>query len=145
MAVLVASIFAVGVVTALVGQTDRASAPPPPPPPQKTQAEIEKEKKRTALIQMAAVGALSLKNSAKDPATFDITKVHLPEDGAVCYEYRAKNSFGAILPGQAILTPKSKLLVKEADGNTFVNAWNSSCTKRGENLTEFIRRSSVLN
>ena len=64
--------------------------------------------------------------------------------GAACYEYRAINSFGANLPGSAVLTQKGKLLIKERDGNTFVAAWNKECTTTGEDITKIVERLGIL-
>lgn len=104
--------------------------------PEQKAKQKEEEARRTALRAQAIVGAVALRRSMKDPTAFTLTSLVLMPDGAKCYEFRAKNSFGAILPGEAILTEKGKMLLHERDGNAFVSAWNASCTKpRGEDLT----------
>lgn len=109
-------------------------------PEQKAQEEAAKAK-RTAQIQLAAAGALSLKKGMKDPSAFELTSLVLKSEGTGCYEYRAKNSFGAILPGSAVMTSKGKLLLHERDGNAFVKAWNGVCTKDGgEDITKLVNR-----
>jgi hypothetical protein len=82
-------------------------------------------------LRFASVGAMTLRKSMKDPAAFTLTSLRVKPTGAACYDYRAKNTFGAILPGSAILTSAGRLLVEERDGNAFVKAWNSECTVAG--------------
>ncbi len=92
----------------------------------------------------ALMGAQALKKSMKDPDTFELKEVLFMEDGTACYTYRAKNSFNAMLRGQAVLTSNVKnieLLVEGHNGNKFVNAWNKGCTKKsGEDITSLINR-----
>jgi hypothetical protein len=103
------------------------------------------KKKRDAQLQLAGAGASALKRAAKDPETFELKSLFFMPSGAACYEYRAKNSFGAILPGSAVLTVSGKMLLKERDGNTFVNAWNKECTVNGgEEIAPFVKRLGVL-
>ena len=87
--------------------------------------------KRDLQLQTAAAIALRLKRATKDPAAFELTALVVKPDGAACYEYRAKNSYGAILPSSAVLTAKGKVLLQEHDGNTFVSAWNKACVPPG--------------
>ena len=92
----------------------------------------------------ALMGAQALKKSMKDPDTFELKEVLFMDDGTACYTYRAKNSFNAMLRGQAVLTSNAKnieLLVEGHDGNKFVNAWNKGCAKKsGEDITSLINR-----
>ena len=93
----------------------------------------------------AAAAAKMLKQAMKDPEAFSLTSLLLMPDGAACYEYRAKNSFGAILPGSAVLTTAGKMLTHEHNGNAFVNAWNKTCTvSGGEELSALMKMSGVL-
>lgn len=109
-------------------------------PEQKAQKDAAKAK-RSAQIQQAAAGALTLKRGMKDPAAFELTSLDLKPDGTACYEYRAKNSYGAILPSSAVATPKGKLLLQERDKNAFVSAWNAACTKNGgDDITKVVQR-----
>lgn len=92
----------------------------------------------------ALMSARALKQSMKDPDTFELKEVLFMDDGTACYTYRAKNSFNAMLRGQAVLTSNSKnieLLVEGHDGNKFVNAWNKGCAKKSsEDITSLINR-----
>ena len=109
------------------------------PPPQQSAALSPEQRatddtakaKRDLQLQTAAAVALRLKRATKDPAAFELTALVVKPDGAACYEYRAKNSYGAILPSSAVLTAKGKVLLQEHDGNTFVSAWNKACVPPG--------------
>jgi hypothetical protein len=104
----------------------------------------EENEKFAARATFALVGAKQLKASAKDPATFEFQSIYLAKDGSACYEYRAKNSFGAILPSSAFMNLAGKILVKERDGNKFVNAWNKSCTNGGSELRPYFKQQGML-
>lgn len=91
------------------------------------------EAKRDAQLQWAAMGAMQLKKTMKDPRAFDLTSLYVTKNGHGCYDYRAKNSFGAILPSSAVMTPQGKLLLQEQHGNEFSKTWNRECTQSGGN------------
>lgn len=99
--------------------------------PEQRATEDAAKAKRDTQLQTAAAVALRLKNATKDPAAFELTTLIVKPDGTACYEYRAKNSFGAILPSSAVLTTKGKMLLREHDGNSFVSAWNKACVPPG--------------
>lgn len=111
-------------------KTDRAAVEAAKTPEQRA-AEKAASDKRTAQLQTAGAGAVALKSAMKDPTAFELTSLLVMPSGAACYEYRAKNSFGAVLPSAAVLTSKGKMLSKEANGNAFVGAWNKECTVIG--------------
>lgn len=124
----------------LIGIVMSAANPPPPPP-----EETPEQKAQNTRINVGATGAAMLKKSAKDPESFSLTSAVVYGNGFTCYEYRAKNSYGAILPGTAVMTDKGKMLVKERDGNTFVSAWNKECTKGGgREIAELIKLAKIL-
>lgn len=104
----------------------------------------EKSDKFALRAPLALLGAKQLKASAKDPATFEFQSIYLAEDGSACYEYRAKNSFGAVLPNSAFMDLKGKILLKEHDGNKFVKAWNKSCTNGGSELKSYFKQLGML-
>lgn len=107
--------------------------------PEQRATEDAAKAKRDIELQTAAAGAIRLKNAMKDPAAFELTSLVVKPDGAACYEYRAKNSYGATFPSAAVLTTKGKMLLKEHDGNTFVNAWNKACTPPGgDEIASFV-------
>ncbi|MDD2765304.1 MAG: zinc ribbon domain-containing protein [Opitutaceae bacterium] len=123
--------------TAAAAEAAREAAMSPEQKAQKAAAKA----KHDAQIQQAAAGALALKRGMKDPTAFELTSLVLKTDGSACYDYRAKNTFGAILPSSAVVTSKGKLLLQERDKNAFVKAWNDACTKDGgDDLTVLVKR-----
>jgi DNA-directed RNA polymerase subunit RPC12/RpoP len=109
--------------------------------PEQKAAEDAAKAKRTTQIQRAGAGALALKKGMKDPTAFELTSLVLKPDGTACYEFRGKNSFGAVFPTAAVATSKGKLLTQERDKNAFVKAWNDGCTVTGgDDLTTLIKR-----
>ncbi len=113
---------------------------------QAAEAKVKADKaKHDAQLQMAGVGAAVLKRAMKDPETFELRSLVVRPNGAACYEYRAKNSFGAILPSNAVLTPKGQMLVQEKDGNEFVHAWNKNCTVGGgDEIADLVKRLGII-
>lgn len=97
------------------------------PPPTKSAAEIQADKELNTAIAAGAV----LKRAAKDPSSFKMESFLIYPGGATCYEYRAKNSFGAIVPARAVFIPGESLETSEHGGKTFVNSWNRICSQPG--------------
>lgn len=95
--------------------------------------QLAAEKMRDMQQQIAIAGALMLKRAMKDPEAFELKSLNFMQSGAACYDYRAKNTFGAMFPGSAILTKDGKILLEERHGNSFVAAWNKECTVAGGN------------
>lgn len=111
---------------------------------EKAKASADK-KKRDTQLQIAAAGAVILKRAMKDPEAFDLRSLLVMSNGTACYEYRAKNSFGAILPSSAVLTSAGKMLLQERDGNAFVRVWNKNCTvSGGDELAPLVKRTGIL-
>lgn len=111
---------------------------------EKAKALADKNKRRTQEV-LAAIGANQLKNAAKDPDTFLLKSLYLAPDGTACYIYRAKNSYNALLKGQAVLTTKGKMFIAEYDENRFANVWNKSCTESGgEELADIVKMSRLF-
>ena len=67
---------------------------------------------RNTQLAIAATGATLLRRAMKDPEAFDLTSLVIKPNGTACYEYRAKNSFGAVLPSSAVLTKAGKMLTQ---------------------------------
>lgn len=136
------SAFVLLLVVSSIQSTDRrqevAAKETAMTPEQKAKRKAEGDKK-AAQQAIAASGAVSIMRAMKDPAAFTLTSLYLMPDGTSCYEYRAKNSFGAIFPSEAVLTIKGKMLLHELHGNAFVSAWNDACTKPGgEDITDLV-------
>ena len=101
-------------------------------------AEKVRKDNEARTLNAAATGAKSLKQNSKDPQTFEFVSITTHPNSSVCYTFRGKNSFNAMLAGSAVLAG-GKLLIREASGEAFVNAWNKNCTKAdGEDVMAFI-------
>ncbi|SRR6266446_1360524 len=108
-------------------------------------AEVEKKRRRDAQLRLAGLGALQLKRAMKDPEAFELKSVYVATNGTACYEYRAKNTFGAIFPGQAVMTPKGRFFLRESDATRFANVWNADCTKSGgDDITSLVKGLAIL-
>jgi hypothetical protein len=146
-ALVVAVFIGFGVVVATLNRTTDTSTPSKAAvvltPAQVAQ---EKAKKDTSSLTLglALAGAKTLKRSSKDPQTFEFTEIVTHPNSTVCFEYRAKNSFNAMLQGNAVLA-NGKLLVRESAGNAFVAAWNKNCTPAdGEDVMTLVTRAMEL-
>lgn len=110
---------------------------------EKAEKEAKKAEEEKQGRAIALLGAKTLKDSMKDPDTFELKKVIYMDDGSICYTYRAKNSFNAMLQGDAVVesSPKGiKMLASGQDGNRFVSAWNKHCAKKsGQDLTDIVK------
>ncbi len=121
--VLIGGLVVLIVVIASVTESERTAGGSGARASESSQGEIKE-------MQSAMAGVLSLRTGAKDPESFVLRSVVIKDSGVVCYEFRAKNSYGAEMPGEAVLT-KKKLFIHEQDGNAFVRAWNKECTGEG--------------
>jgi hypothetical protein len=74
-------------------------------------------------FQIAVRGAIALRESMKNPDSFKLERVVRMSDGSLCYTYRAANSFNAIIPGQAALSPTKGIKGSEA----FPMSWSERC------------------
>lgn len=97
------------------------------PKPQLTEEQKAAEQKAGQRIKVASAGAIILKKHMKDPDSFKlVSALVIEKTGAVCYEYRAKNSFGAVVPGSAVLPPDGKNF-KTDEMQGFTKLWNKEC------------------
>lgn len=113
--------------------------------PQQVEAEKAAKLKRDTQLQLAGAGAVALKRAMKDPEAFELKSLVVKPNGVACYEYRAKNSFGAILPASAVLASNGKLLTSERDSNLFVKNWNKDCTPAGgDEIADLVKRLGIL-
>ncbi|MFA6203764.1 MAG: zinc-ribbon domain-containing protein [Gallionella sp.] len=109
-----------------------------------TPEQIAAKSKRDSQLKTGALGALTLKKHMKDPEAFNLTAANVKDNGATCYQYRAKNSFGAIFPGSAVLTSKGDLYLSE-QGKKFIDAWNQECAnKTGDDIKSLAHQIGVL-
>lgn len=78
------------------------------------------------------MAARKLKAAAKDPRSFElVSAIQVPGD-AVCFTYRATNSFNATLQNSAVMVPgKTPSILIEGQHQAFVASWNKHCTQAG--------------
>lgn len=139
---ILAILFCIGFLLSLFSTS--SSTHTPTSEPVKTPEQQAADAKRTAQLQFAAMGAVTLKKAMKDPDSFDLTKLQVTKTGYACYIYRAKNSFRAILPSYAVLTPKGKILAKDQDDG-FSKTWNRECTQSdSENVAEQLKLLGII-
>lgn len=128
--ILIIGLFSIFVAKAAWDSANRETRSTPPPPV-KSAAEKQADAEKEAQFQLAMGAGRLLKSNAKDPSSFKMESFFVLPDGGACYEYRAKNSFAAVVPAKAVFQPPGKILTSEHDGNAFIRAWNSVCTKGG--------------
>lgn len=97
------------------------------PVAKRTPAEAQGDKE----LNIAIAAARMLKGRSKDPSSFAVESFLIFPGGDTCYEYRGKNSFGAVVPGKAVFNPPGTMLSSEMDGRKFIIAWNATCTRHG--------------
>lgn len=109
-----------GFIVIAVGMS--LTRPDAPPKPQKTAEQLAVEQKQEAEFQRVVLVAKLVRRSAKDPDSFNLTYAGMTDKGAVCLEYRAKNSFNAVVPGRYVAAGK-------ANGDT-AELWNRHCANQ---------------
>jgi hypothetical protein len=77
----------------------------------------------------ARAGADSLKPRLRDPASFS-GKAVVTGPGDTCYTYRARNGFGGLSAGRAILTVDGARPVDDNE-DQFESLWQERCEGRG--------------
>jgi hypothetical protein len=99
----------------------------------KYKAEEDARKRvRESQFQEGIIYARVLKKNMKNPDSFKLEQVIRTSEGIYCYEYRATNSFNAIVPGHAFVgNGKSG----SSDGGPgFTALWNKYCGRSGEDF-----------
>jgi hypothetical protein len=74
---------------------------------------------------MGMLYARVLKQNMKNPDSFKLEKLIRTPEGMYCFEYRATNSFNAIVPGRAYVG-NGKTGTSDG-GNAFPPQWNRYC------------------
>jgi hypothetical protein len=124
-AIAIAGLFAIGIAMSIFRGGGSSSSTPPSP---KSPAELKTDQE----LNTAVSAGLVLKNRAKDPASFKVETFFVLPGGAACYEYRAKNSFNAVVPARAVFVPPATMVTSETDKGRFTKTWNATCTKPGQ-------------
>jgi len=74
-----------------------------------------------------------LKRSMKNPDSFKLESALRMKDGTLCLNYRATNSFNAVVPGAAVIAQKTAATSDDRD--KFRPLWNKHCAgKQGEDV-----------
>jgi hypothetical protein len=111
---------------------------------QAAQAKID-EAKRERAMKNALAGAITLKRAMKDPEAFVLRSATMHENGATCYQYRAKNSFGAVLPGRALFHSSGNFYLEESDRDSFWLLWKAQCElSAGREVSDELKRSGAI-
>ena len=128
-----ALIISVFLVTAYLTRQDPATAQAVPAMP-------SDDPQRKARLTSAGLVAGLLRMSMKDPEAFVLTSLVVMPDGAACYRYRAKNSYGAVLPSRAVQAAGGGMMLEENDGDAFRQAWGIECVGTGEEIAPQVNR-----
>lgn len=137
--------WAAFVLTSLVfiawGLSDNRPSSPPPSPPAETKAAPKPPAPTPAAeqeFQRAVMLTRRLRDSMKNPASFQLESAIKMSDGSLCLTYRATNSFNAIVPGRTVVTASGT--AASNDGALFPKLWNQHCgNKTGSDIT-YLRR-----
>jgi len=106
-----------------------------------TRAKADTDRQRQdAAVNRAAIGARLLKKSMNNPEKFQLeSALVIDKTGAVCYDYRGQNAFGAIVKGRSVLSRDGKRFLSNTDDG-FVKLWNAECGgKSGQEVATAIR------
>lgn len=102
-------------------------------------AQQDSSSKESDQLTRAVLGVQSLRAVMRDPESFRLESVLLMDNGAICYEYRARNGFGGYNREHAVLRPKASAL------DTSAGAWNRNCAnKSGTDYTSQVNSVSSL-
>lgn len=119
-------VIVLGVFASMIGP----KAPPPPPTPAPTPEQVAAKKKQNESIARAQAGAAMLKQAMRDPDSFKLSQALVIDGtGAVCYEYRARNGFGGMNIGHAVISSDGKTFKTENDAG-YHNLWNKECANK---------------
>jgi hypothetical protein len=98
--------------------------------------EDAKTRAREARFREGSIYALALKKGMKNPDSFKLETAIRMADGIYCFEYRATNSFNAIVLGRAFFGAGK---VGTSDqGSTFSPLWNRYCARSGEDFDTIV-------
>lgn len=91
-----------------------------------------------AAFQKAVVVAKAVKAGAKDPSSLEFIDAFVTDSGAVALQFRAKNSFGALVINYAVVAPDGKAL--SGSQQDVASLWNKHIAKaKGVDVTKAIR------
>jgi DNA-directed RNA polymerase subunit RPC12/RpoP len=124
----------VGIVSVMMVMCtyNSASNSPGPAAITKTPEQIAAGNRKEAEFQDVVRGATLLKTAMKNPDSFKLESAVKMSGGAVCYEYRSRNSFNAVVPGFYV-----SLL---GAGSTKPGDWNKYCANKTGTDYSYARR-----
>jgi len=94
-------------------------------------------KVRTATPR-AALLAQAIKKGANDPASVDLAKVVVTQEGAVAIKFRAKNAFSALVINYAVMAPDGKVV--SGSEEQVATLWNKHiANKQLADVTDEVR------
>ena len=127
------------------GPRKSVDAPVPDVPTKQTPVELTEEQKAEQAAKKAkddidnakfyrdVAVVRQLKASMKNPASFELEEAIRMDDGTLCISYRARNSFNAVIPGEAVIT---KDRIYTSDNRSSFAAQNKKlcANKSGRNM-----------
>jgi hypothetical protein len=135
---VIGAMFAIAAMNSISGKKPAAQQAEKPP---LTKEEKAKSDRKTAQMQMAALGLMDLQRMSKDPKAFAVKSVVLKDSGVACYTFSGINGFGVTLTSNAVMAKNGKLYLKDRGDSKFYSTWNAECSKPGgEEVGWFIKR-----
>lgn len=119
------AVLVVGVIAIGSSGSSTATAPAVVKSPE----QIAAEAKAQAEFASSVIRIRALKSSMKNPSSFELVEALHMDDGTVCVEYRARNSFNALVLEQKAISSKG----------AFVN-WNKSCAGKSGTVVTHARQ-----
>lgn len=117
-----------GGIGAMVAQ--QSDAPPDP-----------KQQQDFSDLQIAVALARDVRDSLKNPPSFDLVNAVIQGDGSVCMVYRATNSFGGVVTAQAVRPSRGTTYwTSDSDRAAFKKQWSAACSKPGRDEARMVKR-----
>ena len=99
--------------------------------------ETELQRKNSDDLKTAVGGVIMLKNSMKNPASFELVNLYLVRGDSFCYRYRGTNSFNAVTTEIFSISPK----VSGTDEKT----WKKNCVfSDSDSFTDLTGRVKII-
>lgn len=108
------------------GTSTSTSTPKPPP----SAADLAKEKEFRTVV----AGLRWIKESMKNPKSFELVSARMIDGKALCIEYRGTNSFNAVVVNRRVIT--------DAVNSDKAKDWNASCA--GKSGTDYLYARNAL-
>lgn len=113
-------VFIIGMVASVVS--------PPPPSTSGAQADAESAPGENKAARASAFVSV-LKQSLRNPKSFQPVSVIVTEEGAVCATYRAENGFGGMNVENAVMSADMKKALNSTEEG-FATLWNRECADK---------------